>query len=103
MTTHPNDPAVRADNKCARPGCNKPRRMPKRPVTKDVPISVYERDPFCSSTCCREFNGCPVDEHAHTCKGCGCDVNEQTDGCQQCASRHESRRRWNRQLDVAFA
>jgi len=47
------DPPVRADGRCAMPGCRKQR---KPPATNYGRVE-YLRDPWCSTTCCRKFHG----------------------------------------------
>jgi len=49
------DPPVRRDGRCARPGCGRPRKIPK--PQRGIDAAVYERDPFCSSTCARLYHG----------------------------------------------
>jgi hypothetical protein len=58
------DPPVRPDGKCARPGCGKKRRAQ---ISSYARASDFERDPFCSRTCCEQFHnlsasGKPLDE-----------------------------------------
>jgi hypothetical protein len=49
------DPRRRKDGICALPGCDKPLRKVK--PQKGVPISVYENEPFCSTSCARAWHG----------------------------------------------
>lgn len=61
------DPPVRADGRCARPGCGKPRKMPK--AQKGIDPLAYERDPFCSTECCRRYHGAALPERDATKQG----------------------------------
>jgi len=53
------DPPVRADGRCALRGCGKPRKI-VRSYPRGIDPAVYEREPFCSSTCCRLYYGIPL-------------------------------------------
>lgn len=61
-----NDPRVRKDGKCARPGCTKQRPIVTAKGKKRKEMIRYagayqlERDPFCSSRCARAFHGCSL-------------------------------------------
>ena len=67
-----NDPRVRKDGKCARPGCTKQRPIVTATGKKRKEMIRYagafqlERDPFCSATCARKFHGCELDGGAFT-------------------------------------
>ena len=57
------DPRVRKDGRCARKGCTKMRPIVTATGKKRKELIRYagafqlERDPFCSSRCCRAFHG----------------------------------------------
>lgn len=51
------DPRVRKDGKCVT--CKKPKPVLKRSLRKYAG-NQYDRDPFCSSRCCRRFHGCEL-------------------------------------------
>lgn len=56
------DPKVRRDGRCARPGCRKPRPVTVLTGKKLRELRRYaggqiDADPFCSSRCCRAFHG----------------------------------------------
>ena len=67
-----NDPRVRKDGRCARPGCSKQRPIVSATGKKRKEMIRYagafqlERDPFCSSNCARSYYGCPLDNGVFT-------------------------------------
>jgi hypothetical protein len=74
---------------CALPGCSKP--LP--------PLAILHDDPWCSSTCARIGNGLETAkprEYAaqkqRRCSGCGCAMEESTEGCDSCRKRRVWRR-----------
>lgn len=48
------DPPVRADGRCAHPGCTK-LRQPER--SRKYARAEADTDPWCSTNCCRLFHG----------------------------------------------
>jgi len=53
------DPKVRKDRKCARPGCNNPlQQITER--HRRYGGAALELEPFCSSTCAREWHGTQI-------------------------------------------
>jgi hypothetical protein len=86
------DPPIREDGRCARPGCSKRLKVPAR-RQRGVDPKVYA-DPFCSSECCKALHGVSAGAGAANkthCSVCGCDVDEKTEGCKACWSRHGAR------------
>jgi len=51
------EPPVREDGLCAH--CGGPRKFPKR-HQKGVDPALYERDPFCATSCARAWHGVPL-------------------------------------------
>lgn len=82
------DPSVRMDGKCRQ--CKGSRTIPNSLL---VDQSFYERDPFCSSQCCRLWHGIRGHVTAPVvCSGCGCDMEHVTPECGPCKSRDQRRR-----------
>lgn len=51
------DPPRSRNNKCAQPGCNKPLTRITNQHRKYFSAVSVSLDPFCSSTCAREWHG----------------------------------------------
>ncbi len=72
-------PKVRTDGKCARPGCNKKRKLDTKAVQiPDLDI-MLRRDPFCSALCARIYYGVILSkkESPEMAKGRGRPTDEQ--------------------------
>lgn len=52
------DPPLRKDRRCARKGCSKRLKVPAQTLAAR---EVYERDPFCTSVCCKIYHGVIAD------------------------------------------
>lgn len=84
------DPPVRTDGRCATSGCAK--KLPRNKDASRYAGGALERDPFCSTRCCRVHYGTAEPET----KG-QVELRERGERVGRAASSDESRR-WNKAL-----
>lgn len=91
------DPKPRKDGGCAE--CGKPRR-PER--SRRYAKQEAERDPFCSTECCRNWHGTAIDRERtsryYGCVSCGAPLDEFTPGCRNCSDRLSKQQRRAQEL-----
>ena len=90
LPTIKEDPPVRADGRCAGPGCRKLRKVSEQ--ARKYAGAQLDLDPFCSTTCCRKWHGCELAVVG---------TEAQTEGDKTSASQVRAQSGWDDLEDAA--